>query len=189
MNEPFMLAVSGRPEESIWHYEAPVRFKNPERAICLVPMDTPVMSGDREMYTAVELEKNSAVWKTAIDNTATVPLRMSIENDMVSIRSSKSAGTPCAAVLLLPGSKRRAKLLAPVSEYLKKNGMPPIQGHYFVFITQDEILLADKAKIKPSILKKTLRSIKNQLEAMNPDLLLATEVLEYDQDEDEYREV
>ena len=189
MNEPFMLAVSGRPEESIWRYEAPVRFKNPDRAICLVPMDTPVMSGDRPMYTVPELESGSAVWKAAIDNTALVPLRMSTENDMVSIRSSKAAGTPCAAVLLLPGSKRRAKVMAPVDEYLKKNGMPDIAGHYFVFITQDEVLLADKAKIKPSILKKTIRSIKNQLESQDPALLLSTEVLEYDKDEDEYREV
>ena len=58
-----------------------------------------------------------------------------------------------------------------------------------MFITPDEILLADKSEYPLTTLKKTVRSIRNQLESKKPGVLLSMEVLEYDAETDTYREV
>ena len=186
MTEPFMMAPPG---DGYWHMQGQARFKSPERQIVLVPMTSGIMAGDRPMYSVEECQADDTIWKNAVDNTAHIGLRVSVENDLVSVRSSKSAGTPGTAALLLPGPKRRARILQSLTDNLRGKKMPPAQDHYFIFITPDEALMADKAKFTPSVLRKMVRNIKNQLESSNPGLLLATEVMEYDPDEDCFQEV
>lgn len=189
MKEPFMMPSSQTPTDGVYSVNTRIEFKDPARKIVLVPMDTQIMSGERQCYTTQECEANNAIWKSAIENTAQIEPIVNTDNDLVSIRSAKSSGTPCAALLLLPGKNRRARLLRVITDNLAKKKLPPAQDHYFIFITPDEILLADKAKFKPSVLRKTIRNIKNRLASTNPGLLLSTEVLEYDADEDVYREI
>ena len=189
MTEPFMFATSAELPPGTYSYRAPVRFKDPEKAIRLILMDTPVMAGDREFYSADYVAENTDYAKAAIDNTAQIGFRLSRDRDVVSIRSSKASGIPCAAALLLQGPKRRARIMAAITDMLKKNGMPDAGSHYFVFVTPDEILMADKSKLRPGVLRKTLRNIKNRLESGDPGILLSTEVLEYDPAEDVFQEV
>ncbi|MCM1296337.1 MAG: hypothetical protein NC311_12430 [Muribaculaceae bacterium] len=190
MLEPFMLATSSLPDGDVWFHKANIEFHDPGRRICLLPMSTPVIACDRPFYTKDECEAdNGRLWKAAVDNTANIPLRISVSDDLVSLRSAKSAGTPCAGVLLLPGGKRISRLMGSVDAILKNKKMPPAADHYFVFITPDEILLADKAKLKASVLKKTVKNIRNRLAEENKSLLLATEVLEYDAEDNVYHEV
>ena len=189
MNEPFMFATSADLPEGTYSYAAPIRFRDPSKAIRLVPMDSQVMSGDRPFYTDEWVRSHQDFVKSAIDNTAQIGFRSSLEKDLVSIRSAKASGTPCSAALLLQGPKRRARLMGCLTDILQKNGMPDAKSHYFVFITPDEILLADSGKIRPNVLRRMIKDVKNQLESSDPGLLLSTEVLEYDQDEDVFREV
>lgn len=189
MNMPFMFATSADLPEGTYSYRAPIKFRDPARAVRLVPMDDQVMSGDRPFYTAGWVQQHQDFVKNAIDNTAQIGFRSNLEKDLVSIRSSKASGTPCAAALLLQGPKRRARLMGCLTEMLRKDGMPDARDHYFVFITPDEILMADREKMRPNVLRRVLKDIKNQLESSDPGILLSTEVLEYDQDEDVFREI
>ena len=189
MTEPFMMPSVNTPPDGTYFVNTRVEFKDPAKKLILIPMDTRIMSGERTLYTKQECDADPSIWKTAIENTAQIGLRISPDNDLVSLRSVKKAGTPCAAVLLLPGKNRRARLMALVSEKLKQEHMPPAQEHYFMFVTPDEILLADKSKLKPSVIRKAMRNIRNRLASTDPGLLLSTEVLEYDTDEDVYREI
>lgn len=188
MMEPFMMASSATLDGRFWQVSAKLRFKDPDKRIILVPMTSEIMAGDRPMYTRAECEADDTIWKNAIDNTARIGLRISVENDLVSVRSSKSADTPGTAALLLPGQKRRARILQSLTDSLHGKKLPGAAEHYFVFITPDEVLMADRSRFTPSVLRKMVRSIKNQLESSNPGLLLSTEVMEYDPDKDVYRE-
>lgn len=189
MLEPFMLAMSGKLDERIYSHKTPIRFKDPTRAINLIPVDSGILSGDKPLYTRSQVSADEAIWKSAVDNTARIGLRASVENDLISIRSAQSARTPGAAALLLPGRNRRNKIFQTLSENLKAKGKPNVQDCLFVFITPDEILLADKSEFPLTTLKKTIRSIKNQLSSRNAESLLSAEVLEYDPTDDIYREV
>lgn len=189
MIEPFMMAVSGIPDPGTYSCRTPIKFKDPSRAVSLVPVNSAILSGDRPFYTVAQAKADDTIWKSAIDNTAQIGLRASTDNDLVSIRSSRDAGTPGAAVLLLPGRVRRARLMQALSDSLRAKGKPAAQDCWFVFITPDEILLADKSEYPLTTLKKTIRSIRNQLESKNPGVLLSAEVLEYDAENDTYREV
>lgn len=189
MIEPFMMAVSGVPGSGTYSCKAPIRFKDPARAVSLVPVNSAILCGDKPFYTEAQAKADDTIWKSAIDNTARIGLRASTENDLVSIRSSLDAGTPGSAVLLLPGRVRRTRLMQALSESLKSKGKPAAQDCWFVFITPDEILLADKSEYPLTVLKKTIRSIRNQLDSKNPGVLLSAEVLEYDAENDIYREV
>lgn len=189
MIEPFMIATSREPGKNLYALQAPIRFKSPDRHVWLVPMDSQVISGDRPLYTKDDARADEAFWKNAVDNTSRLQMRMSVKNDMVSIRSAKSADTPGTAALLLPGKNRRARVFKNLDAMTVPKGLARAQDCYFIFITPDEALLADKSKLPPTTLKRMLRSIRNQLESTSPGMLLAAEVLEYDADEDLYREV
>lgn len=189
MIEPFMMAVSGRPDPAVYTCRTPIKFKDPNRAISLIPVSSEILSGDRPFYTVEQAKADDTIWKSAIDNTAQIGLRASTENDLISIRSTADAKTPGAAVLLLPGKNRRIRLFQALAENLRSKGKPAPQDCWFVFITPDEILLADKSEYPLTTLKKTVRSIRNQLESKKPGVLLSMEVLEYDAETDTYREV
>lgn len=189
MLEPFMLAMSGKPDGHVYSHRTPIRFKDPARAISLIPIDSGILSGDKPLYTSAQVSADETIWKSAVDNTARISLRISVENDLVSIRSAQSARTPGAAALLLPGRNRRNKIFQTLSENLKAKGKPVVQDCLFVFITPDEILLADRSEFPLTTLKKTVRSVKNRLSNRNAESLLSAEVLEYDPTDDIYREV
>ena len=189
MKEPFMMPSPDLPPEGTYFINTHIEFKTANRSIVLIPMNISIISGDRACYTVQECEADTSIWKSAVENTANIDVTVNTDGDFVSIRSARSEDTPCGALLLLPGKNRRTRLLRMISEKLRQKKMPDAQDHYFIFITPDEILLADKSKFKLTVVRKTIKNIRNRLTSTDPGLLLSTEVLEYDADEDVYKEV
>lgn len=178
MTEPFLLAMPGEPEDGIWRQPAPMEFRNPLSSVCLVIMTSRIIAGDRGMYTEAEIKADPQIVKSAADNTASNKLRMNTDNDFISIRSNKTR-QPCAAAFLLPGRRRLFSNLR----------LDPSQ-YYFVFITQDEVLMAQKDKFKPSAIRKVTASMANKIRSLHPEgcPIVATEVFSYDPESDSYQE-
>ncbi len=178
MTEPFLLAMPSEPEDGAWFERAPVEFRDPTRSICLVPMTTRIMASDRALYSEDEVRADPQFLKSARSNTAKNAIRRSDDGDYVSVRSSRT-GMPCAAMFFLQG---REKLFDAVK-------IDP-DRYYIVFITQDEVLFADRADFQLSNIRRTTKNISNKLRSLYPDgcPILATEVFCYDKAQRKYVE-
>lgn len=180
MLEPFLLALPEAPAPDIWREEAPVSFKDMTKKIYLVPMSSRIQAGDRGMYAVSEIEADPSIVKSARNNTLRNRLRKNTDNDFISIRSNGTE-TPCAAAFLCSGRMNAFESL--------KIGR--IQDYYVVFMTPDEVLFADKEKLKPANIRRILSSIRNRVVSMYRDdaPILSMEVLEYDTGTDRYEEI
>lgn len=180
MLEPFLMALPEAPDPSIWREEAPIDFKDMTRKIFLVPMSSRIQAGDRGMYTVAEVEEDPSVIKSARNNTLRNRLRKNTDNDFISIRSN-GTDTPCAAAFLCNGRMNAFESL--------KIGR--IQDYYVIFMTPDEVLFADKEKLRPANIRRILTSIRNRVMSMyrTDAPILSMEVLEYDTGTNRYEEV
>ena len=178
MNEPYLLAVTALPDADVWHEKAPVDFKDPDRAVYLVPVTPRILSLERGMYTPEEVKADPELIKSAITNTRKNRLRRNVENDFVSLRSDNTQ-VPCVPMFLMDNRETVFKALA----------MDPMD-YYIVFITPDEVLMADRNKFKPSIIRRMVDSINNRITSLYPNdtPILCKEVFEYGPD-GRYREV
>ena len=179
MTEPFLLAMPGAPDvEGAWHETAPVEFRDPAKSICLVPMTSRISAADRGLMTDEEIRADPAFLKSARANTSRNAVRRGTEGEYLSVRSNKT-GMPATAMFFMAG---REKLFDAL-------GIDPGE-HYFIFITQDETLLARKSDLHLSNIRRTTRNIKNKLASLYPEgcPVLATEVFVYDKDARKYKE-
>lgn len=179
MTEPFLLAMPGEPDDGAWYERAPVEFRDPVKSICLIPMTSRVMASDRGLFTDAEIAEDPQLLKAARSNTMKNNIRKNdADNDYVSVRSNRT-GMPCAAMFFMPN---REKLF----EALKCQP----DRYYFIFITQDEVLLASREEFQLSNIKRTTRNIRNKLMSLYPEgcPVLATEVFAYDRDARKYIE-
>lgn len=179
MVEPFMYIFEGELEAPEYSEPAPVEFKNPTRMLSLIPITSRILSLDRTPYTIEELEADKSILKSAYENTSKNKIRKNTDNDFISVRSAKT-DVPCVAAFML---KSREKLFAVLDI--------TIDDYYIIFITPDEVLFAEKAKFKPTQIKKVTSNIKNKMNSLFPDgsPILSTEVFVYDQENEKYIEV
>lgn len=180
MLEPFLMTLPEAPDPEIWREDAPIDFKDMTKKICLVPMASRIQAGDRGFYTVAEIEADPSIIKSARNNTLRNRLRKNTDNDFISIRSNGTE-TPCAAAFLCSGRMNAFESL--------KIGR--IQDYYVVFMTPDEVLFADKEKLRPANIRRILTSIRNRVVSMykGDAPILSMEVLEYDTGTDRYEEI
>lgn len=180
MLEPFLLALPETPGPETWREEAPIDFKDMTKRIYLVPMSSRIQAGDREFYTVDEVKSDPSIVRSARNNTLRNKLRKNTDNDFVSIRSNGTE-TPCAAAFLCDGRTNAFDSL--------KIGR--IQDYYAIFVSPDEVLFADKEKLRPANIRRILASIRNRVVSIYGDgaPILSMEVLEYDTGTDRYTEV
>lgn len=180
MLEPFLLALPETPGPDIWREDAPIDFKDMTRKLYLVPMSSRIQAGDRGMYTIDEIKDDPSVIRSSRHNTLRNRLRKNTDNDFISIRSN-GTDTPCAAAFLCDGRMNAFESL--------KIGR--IQDYYVIFVSPDEVLFADREKLRPSNIRRILASIKNRVVSMYRDdaPILSMEVLEYDTGTDRYTEI
>ncbi len=178
MNEPYLLAVATPPDDGIWHEKAPVDFKDPDRGIYLVPVTPRVLSQERAMYTEDEVKADPEFVKAAIVNTRKNRLRRNTDNDFISLRSDNTQ-IPCTSMFFMDNRETVFKALA----------VDPID-YFIVFITSDEVLMADRIKFRPSNIRRMVDSIVNRISSLYPDdtPILCKEVFEYGPD-GHYKEV
>lgn len=170
MIEPFLYLISGEPEAPAYAEKAPVDFKDAAAGLWLIPMTSRILSGDRPLYSAEEIEKDPGIMRAASANTVKNQIRKNTDNDFVSIRSNRTE-MPCAALFV---SKGRDKAF-------KAAGIDP-SAYYAIFITADEIMFADKSKYKPAQIRKVIASIRNKMASLFPNAspVLSAAIFEYD---------
>lgn len=179
MIEPFLYVMNGTLEEPAYYEIAPVEFKNPMNSLTLVPITSRILSMDREFYTTDEIKADPNIMRMANENMIKNQIRKNTDNDFISIRSNKT-DVPCAAVFLLPNREKMFKALGI-----------DINDYYVIFITSDEVLFAEKAKFKPTQIRKLTANMKNKMTSLCPNgsPILCTEVFQYDQETSKYIEV
>lgn len=179
MIEPFLFLMNGELEKPAYCEIAPVEFKNPNRVLSLVPVTSRILTLDRDFYTEEEIEADKTIWKSAYENTLKNQIRKNTDNDFISVRSNKT-DVPCAAAFMLKGREKMFKALDI-----------NIENYYIIFITPDEVLFAEKAKYKPTQIRKVTANIKNKLNSLCPQNppTLAVEVFEYDEENSKYVEI
>lgn len=172
MIEPFLYLINRRLEDGIYSEKAPADFKDPDQGLYMIPMTSRVLAGDRGFYTEAEIAADKAIMDAARANTRKNQIRKNVDNDFISIRSSQT-GMPCAVIFML---KSREKTF-------EKIGIDP-EKYYMMFITADEALFAEKAKYKPTQIRKILSNIKNKMNSTYPDAspVLSTAIFEYIKD-------
>lgn len=179
MIEPFLYTISGELEDPAYCEPTPVEFKNPNRVLTLVPVTSRILTLDRDFYSKEEIKADKMILKAARENTMKSQIRKNTDNDFISIRSNKTE-IPCVAAFML---QNREKLFKALNI--------EIDDYYVVFITPDEILFAEKAKYKPTQIRKVTANIRNKLNSLCQDNtpILATEVFEYDKEQSKYVEI
>lgn len=179
MLDPFLLALAAPPETGIWREEAPIDFRDPLKKICLVPVTERIMAGGRGFYTEAEIEADPSIIASARRNIMQNKLRKNLDNDFVSVRSNRT-DTPCAAVFMSKGRETAFEALR----------IGRMQDFYTVFVTPDEVLFADKSRLKPANIRRVMSSIKNRVSSIFPEdaPILSMEVLEYDPGTGRYTE-
>lgn len=179
MVEPYLYVFDGMLDKPLYSELAPVEFKNPQKMLSLMPMTSRILTLGREPFTVDEIEKDSSILKQSYENTTKNKLRKNTDNDFISIRSNETE-IPCAAGFLIPS---RQKLFTALNI--------DINDYYIVFITPDEVLLADKQKFKPTQIRKVTANIKNKMNSLftADSPILCTEVFIYDSEADKYVEI
>lgn len=177
--EPYVTLINGQPKKPAYYQPAPLAFKDPHKIMSLIPVDESVLSGERDFYTVDEMKANETLLKSAYDNTARNMLRKFTDEEFLSVRSAKT-GIPCAAAFMLSTKNMLFQALSlDISQY------------YIIFITYDEVMLAEKEKFKPAAIRKTVTNIRNKMSSVFKDAspVLCTEVFVYDKENDRYEEV
>lgn len=179
MTEPFLYTLNNIPDDSAYYEIAPVQFKNPNKSLYLIPLTSKILASTRGFYTKEEIDENKSIIKSAYDNTAKNQLRKNTDNDFISIRSNKT-DIPCAATFMTPNRHRLFKAIEI-----------DITDYYIIFITADEVLLAEKATIKPTQIRKVLNNIKNKMTSLFPQAspVLTTTIFVYNMEDDCYVEI
>lgn len=179
MVEPFLYTINRELEDPAYCEPAPVEFKNPNHVLTLVPVTSRILTLDRDFYSKEEIKADKMILKAARENTMKSQIRKNTDNDFISIRSNKTE-IPCVAAFML---QNREKLFKALNI--------EIDDYYVVFITPDEILFAEKAKYKPTQIRKVTANIRNKLNSLCQDNtpILATEVFEYDKEQSKYVEI
>jgi len=179
MIEPYLYVFDGMLDKPLYSELAPVEFKNPNRMLSLIPMTNRILTLNREPFTVDEIEANRTILQQAYENTTKNKLRKNTDNDFISIRSNETE-VPCAAGFLIP---TKSKLFTALNI--------DINNYYIIFITPDEVLLANKEKFKPTQIRKVTANIKNKMNSLftADSPILCTEVFTYVAEEDKYVEI
>jgi len=180
MAEPYYFLTSIPIPEPYYSEIAPVEFKQPDKKLYMVPLTEAIKTSVRDFFTRDELAEDKTILKMTANNTMKNHLRINTDNDFISIRSAKTQ-IPCAVSFMMPNKKAVFKVL----------NIDNILDYYIIFITSDEIMLAEKDKFKPTQIKKTITNIKNKMATLCPTdtPILATEIFVYDAEADRYVEI
>ena len=179
MTEPFLYLVGLKPDAPAYSEKAPADFKDPSQGLYMLPMTSRILAGDRGLYTEDEIKGDPNILKAASANTSKNQIRKNVDNDFISVRSNKT-DMPCSVLFMLKGREKTLSML----------GIDP-DKFYAIFITSDETMFAEKAKYKPTQIKKILRNIENKMNSMYPNAspVLSTGIFEYDKEAARYVEV
>lgn len=159
--------------------DCPLVFKDPKKSLKMIPINNDILLENRPLFTTDEINQDKSILKEAKNNTSMNRVRKFDDHDFISIRSADTDIPIGASFMLNIKEKLFQKLKLEPTEY------------FIIFITPDEILLADKTKYNKTNIKKNISAIQNKLKskygAESPILL--TEVFYYDKDSKTYIEV
>ncbi len=182
--EPYIALLIDKPERPIHSEKAPVEFKNPRRELSMIVMTDEIIRGYRSFYLEDEIKKNPSIWQNACSMSIRNKLKATEIEDYISIRSNGTQ-IPCAASFMMPKREKIFNAIQPAG-----GTKVDITDYYIIFVTHDEILIADKSKKKPSDIKKDVIDIRNKASYMYKEAspFLCAEVFTYDREKQLYIE-